>query len=46
MLPSKTEFQLSRLDGGIAFCVAALSFALYTRTLYPDLRGSRSRSLS
>ena len=37
MLPSKTEFQLSRLDGGIAFCVAALSFALYTRTLYPDL---------
>jgi hypothetical protein len=33
----KQNFPLSRLDGGIAFCVAALSFALYARTLYPGL---------
>jgi hypothetical protein len=37
MPTAKQNIQLSRLDGGIAFCVAALSFALYTRTLYPDL---------
>lgn len=37
MLTVKKEFPLSRLDGGIAFCVAALSFALYARTLYPGL---------
>lgn len=38
MIPTaKKNFPLSRLDGGIAFCVAALSFALYARTLYPGL---------
>ena len=37
MLTSKIDFQLSRLDGGIALCMAGIAFALYARTLYPGL---------
>jgi hypothetical protein len=37
MLTSKVAFRLSRLDGGIALCIAGIAFALYARTLYPGL---------
>jgi hypothetical protein len=37
MLASKVPFRLSRLDGGIALCTAAIAFALYARTLYPGM---------
>lgn len=37
MLLAKNEFRLSRLDSGIAFCIALTAFALYARTLYPGL---------
>lgn len=37
MLTSKDKPRLSRLDGGIALCIAGIAFALYARTLYPGL---------
>jgi hypothetical protein len=37
MLTSKDHFRLSRLDGGIAVCMAVIAFASYARTLYPGL---------